>query len=159
ADAQNMLYSALYDPYPVLFFEHKKLYRSIRATTPDYCVSEELGRARVHRVGRDATIVTYGMGVHWAQKVAAIYESKDICIENVDLRCLVPLDFERVQQSVKKTNRALLLQEPSTPLGPMSEISSLISEQCFEQLDAPVLRCSSLDIPIPFNRELEKGYL
>src|SRR5699024_10551907 len=159
ADAQNMLYSALYDPNPVLFFEHKKLYRSIRKTTPDYCVPEELGKARIYREGRDATIVTYGMGVHWAQEVAEKYERKDISIEIVDLRCLSPLDFETVKESVTKTNRALLLQEPSTTLGPMSEISSLISEQCFEQLDAPVLRCSSLDIPIPFNRELEKGYL
>src|SRR5699024_1475714 len=114
---------------------------------------------RVHREGRDATIVTYGMGVHWAQKIAEKYARKDISIEIVDLRCLAPLDFESVQQSVEKTNRLLLLQEPSTTLGPMSEISSLVSEQCFEQLDAPVLRCSSLDIPIPFNRKLETGYL
>jgi 2-oxoisovalerate dehydrogenase E1 component len=158
-DAQNLLYSSLFDPNPVLFFEHKKLYRSIRKVTPDQCVPEPLGQAKVHRKGNDATIVTYGMGVHWAQDIADDYANKGIELEVVDLRCLAPLDFETVEQSVAKTNRVLLLQEPSTILGPMSELSSLITEQCFEQLDAPVLRCSSHDMPVPFSPELEKEYL
>lgn len=158
-DAQNLLYSALHDPNPVLFFEHKKLYRSIRKTTPDQCQAEELGKARIFREGRDATIVTYGMGVHWAQKMAEEYAENGTELEIVDLRCLNPLDMDTVKQSVSKTNKVLLLQEPSATLGPMSEISSRITEQCFEELDAPVLRCSSLDIPVPFHPNLEKGYL
>lgn len=158
-DAQNLLYSALYDPNPVLFFEHKKLYRSIRKVTPDQCIPEELGRAKVCREGSDVTIITYGMGVHWAQEIADQYSDQGVDLEIVDLRCLAPLDFETVKQSVTKTNKALLLQEPSTTLGPMSELSSLISEQCFEALDAPVLRCSSLDIPVPFSPKLEKEFM
>lgn len=158
-DAQNLLYSALYDPNPVLFFEHKKLYRSIREETPDHCVREPLGKAKVRREGTDATIVTYGMGVHWATEIAKGYAKDGVDIEIVDLRCLHPLDMETVKQSVSKTHKVLLLQEPSTTLGPMSELSSLITEQCFKQLDAPVIRCSSLDMPVPFHPNLEKEYL
>jgi 2-oxoisovalerate dehydrogenase E1 component len=158
-DAQNLLYSSLYDPNPVLFFEHKKLYRSIREVTPDQCVAKELGKAKIRREGSDATIITYCMGVHWAQEIAEKYAEQGVEIEIVDLRCLAPLDLETVKQSVGKTNKVLLLQEPSTTLGPMSELSSLITEQCFEQLDAPVIRCSSLDMPVPFSPNLEKDYL
>lgn len=159
ADAQNLLYSALYDPNPVLFFEHKKLYRSIRETTADNPVAEELGKARVYRNGSDVSIVTYGMGLHWAAEIAEEYSNEDTKLEIIDLRCLYPLDMETVQQSVAKTNKVLLLQEPSATLGPLSEISARITESCFEHLDAPVMRCSSLDIPVPFNSNLEEGYL
>ncbi|TYP95366.1 2-oxoisovalerate dehydrogenase E1 component [Fodinibius salinus] len=158
-DAQNLVYSALYDPNPVLIFEHKKLYRSIREVTPDSCTPEKIGRAKTYRQGSDASIITYGMGVHWAQEVADEYAKNGIEIEIIDLRCLAPLDLDTVKQSVAKTNKVLLLQEPSTTLGPMSELSSLITEKCFEHLDAPVLRCSSLDIPVPFSPKLEKHYL
>ena len=158
-DAQNLLYSALYDPNPVLFFEHKKLYRSIRSVTPDQCIPEELGKANIVREGTDATIITYGMGVQWAQEMATAYQDQGTEIEIVDLRCLAPLDMETVKESVAKTNKVLLLQEPSTTLGPMSELSSLITEECFEELDAPIMRCSSLDIPVPFSPKLEKHYL
>jgi 2-oxoisovalerate dehydrogenase E1 component len=158
-DAQNLLYSALYDPNPVLFFEHKKLYRSIRDTTPDHCAPEKLGKANVVREGTDATIITYGLGVHWAQQIAQTYADEGTEVEIVDLRCLAPLDMETVNKSVAKANKVLLLQEPSTTLGPMSEISSLIAEECFEELDAPVMRCSSLDMPVPFSPDLEKHYL
>ncbi|SMO40448.1 alpha-ketoacid dehydrogenase subunit alpha/beta [Fodinibius sediminis] len=158
-DAQHLLYSALIDPNPVLFFEHKKLYRSIRQVTNDRCIPEELGNARIHRRGSDVSIITYGMGVHWAHSIADQYHKREIEIEIVDLRCLAPLDFATVKESVGKTNRALLLQEPSATLGPMSELSSLLGEQCFEQLDAPIMRCSSLDIPVPFSPALEKHYL
>ncbi len=158
-DAQNLLYSAMHDPNPVLFFEHKKLYRSIREVTPDSCLVEKLGQAKVRRKGSDATIVTYGMGVHWALEAAEEYSKKGIEVEVVDLRCLAPLDMATVKDSVAKTNKVLLLQEPSTTLGPMSELSSLITEECFTELDAPVLRCSSLDMPVPFSPKLEEGYL
>lgn len=158
-DAQHLLYSALYDPNPVLFFEHKKLYRSIRSITSDIAVPEPLGKATVRREGQEATIVTYGMGVHWALDLAETYAKQNIQLEIVDLRCLAPLDWETIRRSVEKTNRVLLLQEPSMSLGPMSELSALITENCFAQLDAPVMRCSSLDIPIPFSPSLEEGYL
>lgn len=158
-DAQNLLYSALHDPNPVLFFEHKKLYRSIRGEVPDRCIPEQLGKANVRREGTDATIVTYGMGVHWAWDIARAYAKKNTAIEIVDLRTLAPLDLETVKESVAKTNKVLLLQEPSTTLGPMSELASLITEHCFELLDAPVMRCSSLDTPVPFHPALEKEYL
>ncbi len=159
ADAQNLLYSALHDPNPVLFFEHKKLYRSIREVTPDYCRIEELGKGNVRRKGTDATIITYGMGVHWALEEADRQAARGTEIEVIDLRCLAPLDMETVKESATRTNKVLLLQEPSATLGPMSELSSLITEQCFEALDAPVMRCSSLDMPIPFSPKLEKEYL
>ena len=158
-DAQNLLYSALHDPNPVLFFEHKKLYRSIRDSTADHCSIEELGKAKVRQEGTDATIITYGMGVHWALEEAERYAEQGIYLEIVDLRCLHPLDMETVRQSVQKTNTVLLLQEPAMTMGPMSELSALITEECFEKLDAPVLRCSSLDMPVPFSPKLEKDYL
>lgn len=158
-DAQNLLYSAMHDPNPVLFFEHKKLYRSIRDTTPDHCILEKLGEAKIRQEGTDASIITYGMGVHWALSLAGDYTKKGVELEIIDLRCLAPLDMETITKSISKTNKVLLLQEPSQTLGPMSEISSLITETCFQELDAPVMRCSSLDMPIPFSPELEKGYL
>ncbi|MGK7391765.1 MAG: transketolase C-terminal domain-containing protein, partial [Candidatus Cyclobacteriaceae bacterium M2_1C_046] len=158
-DAQNLLYSALHDPNPVLFFEHKKLYRSIRETTQNHCTLEKLGKAKIKRSGKDATIITYGMGVHWALQIAEEYAVEGIELEIVDLRCLAPIDMETIKESVGRTNKVLLLQEPSKTLGPMSEISSLITEECFRELDAPVMRCSSLDMPVPFSTELEEGYL
>lgn len=158
-DAQNLLYSSLYDPNPVLFFEHKKLYRSIRSTTPDYCSLEKLGEAKIRREGSDLSIITYGMGVHWALEMAEEFEHNDVQIEVVDLRTLQPIDMDTVRESVGKTNKVLLLQEPSSTMGPMSELSALITETCFDKLDAPVMRCSSLDTPIPFNKKLEEGYL
>lgn len=158
-DAQNLLYSALHDPNPVLFFEHKKLYRSIRETTPDHCNIEELGKAKVRRNGGDATIITYGMGVHWALAEAERQAENGTELEVIDLRCLVPLDLGTVKKSVAKTNKVLLLQEPAMTMGPMSELSALITESCFEDLDAPVMRCSSLDMPVPFSPKLEKEYL
>lgn len=158
-DFQNLLYSSLYDPNPVLFFEHKKLYRSLKAVTPDNATYEPLGKAKVQREGFDASIITYGMGVQWALEIADEFAKKDISLEVLDLRCLAPLDLEAIKTTVQKTNRVLLLQEPSLIMGPMSEVSAYINEHCFEWLDAPVLRCASLDMPIPFNKNLENGYM
>ena len=158
-DAQNMLYTSLYDPNPVLFFEHKKLYRSIKEVTPDSCRIVDLDSARVVREGSDATIITFGYGVLWAEEIADLYAEKVLEIEVIDLRSLAPIDWNTIEKSVAKTNKVLLLEEASEVLGPMSEISAGISDRCFEQLDAPVLRCSSIHTPIPFNKELEKGYL
>jgi len=158
-DAQNMLYTSFFDDNPVLFFEHKKLYRSIKEITEDRCKIVDIESARVVLEGSGATIVTYGYGVIWAKEIAEEYRAKDIGIEVIDLRSLAPIDWETVMHSVDKTGRVLLLQEPSEILGPMSELSAGITERGFEMLDAPIIRCSSLHTPIPFNKELEKGYL
>jgi len=158
-DAQNMLYTALYDENPVLFFEHKKLYRSIKEITPDHCTFTDLEKASVIRDGKDATIVTFGYGVIWAIEIAEEYEKQGVSLEIVDLRSLAPIDWETVITSIKKTGRVLLLQENSEILGPMSELSAGITERGFELLDAPVVRCSSLHTPVPFNKNLENGYL
>jgi 2-oxoisovalerate dehydrogenase E1 component len=158
-DAQNMLYTSLYDNNPVLFFEHKKLYRSFREETEDHCKVIDIESAHVVKPGSDASIITYGMGVHWAKELAESFHRKDISIEIIDLRSLAPIDWATVISSVRKTGRVLLLQEPSEILGPMSELSAGITEKAFEFLDAPVMRCSSLNTPIPFSKKLEEGYL
>lgn len=158
-DAQNMLYTALQDQNPVLFFEHKKLYRSFRENTENRCRIIDIESAHVVKDGVDATIITYGMGVHWAKELSELYEKKNIRLEIVDLRSLAPLDWPTITASVKKTGKVLLLQEPSELMGPMSELSAGITERCFNFLDAPVIRCSSLNTPIPFSKVLEKGYL
>lgn len=158
-DAQNLLYSSLFDPNPVLVFEHKKLYRSVKEITPDKAIYEPLGKAKLRREGIHASIITYGMGVHWALETATELEKENISLEVLDLRTLLPLDKESIRQTVQKTGRVLLLQEPSLTLGPLSEVSAIISEECFEFLDAPLIRCSSLDSPIPFHKNLEEGYL
>ncbi len=138
-DAQILTYSALLDPNPVLVFEHKKLYRSIKAEIPGKAMFEPFGKAKIRRQGTDATIISYGMGVHWALDIASKYSiDKGIEIEVLDLRTLVPIDLDTIKTSVQKTNRILLLQEASLTMGPMSEIASLISEHCFEFLDAPL---------------------
>ena len=158
-DAQNMLYTSFFDPNPVLIFEHKKLYRSIRAEVEEHCKVIDIESARVVKPGVDLTIITYGMGVYWALEAAEIYGRQNIGIEIVDLRSLAPLDWSTITESVQKTGRVLLLEEPSEVLGPMSEISAGISERAFHYLDAPIIRCSSLHTPVPFSKELEKGYL
>lgn len=159
-DAQILLYSALHDPNPVLVFEHKKLYRGLKAEIPDHISFEPLGKAKILREGSDATIITYGMGVQWALTIAERYSrEKNREIEVLDLRTLIPIDFDTILTSVKKTNRILLLQEASITLGPVSEISSLISEHAFEYLDAPLLRCASLDTPVPTSKPLEDDFL
>lgn len=160
ADAQDMLWSALRDPNPVLFFEHKRLYRSLRETVPSQAGWTDLSRAAIRREGRSASIVTYGYGVQWAMEAAARWhEERSISLEVVDLRSLAPIDWETVMASVRKTGRVLLLEEAPGTLGPMAEVAARIASDAFEWLDAPVLRCSSLDMPIPFNRNLERGYL
>ena len=159
-DAQILTWSSLFDPNPVLIFEHKKLYRSLRGPKVEHLKYEEIGKARIHRFGTDASIITYGMGVHWAETVVnQIYEQTGISIEILDLRSLLPLDTEAILETVKKTGRVLLLQEPSEFMGPMSEIAAVIASRGFEHLDAPIGRCSSLDTPVPTNTRLEEGYL
>jgi len=159
-DAQRLTFSALFDPNPVIIFEHKKLYRSLRGNKLTVIEFEELGKSNVFRAGKDASIITYGIGLYWANTVAnTIFERTGIDIEILDLRCLLPLDTEGIIKTVKKTGRVLLLQEPSDFMGPMSEVAAVIGNQAFGFLDAPVMRCSSLNTPIPTNTKLEEGYL
>ncbi len=156
SDAYKMTIQAVHDPNPVLIFEHKKLYRSLKEKLAE--TNGTSFESFVARDGKDCTIVTYSMGVHWAIELAEKLEP-EVSIEIVDLRCLAPIDFVPIIESVKKTNRVLVLEEAPAVLGPASEIASLITEHCFEFLDAPIMRCSSLHIPIPLNKNLETGYL
>jgi 2-oxoisovalerate dehydrogenase E1 component len=156
-DAKGLLTSSLIEPNPVLFFEHKALYRSVRGMVPDDYYNLPLGVARVVREGRHATIVTYGMGVHWASKLAD--ELPDIGIEIIDLRTLLPWDAEMVFASVRKTGRCLVLHEDTQTGGFGGEIAATIGEEMFDRLDAPVMRLGSLDTPVPFNHGLEDQFL
>lgn len=155
-DAKGLLTTAIEDPNPVLFFEHKKLYRSIRQEVPTEYYNLPLSKAALLKEGTQVTIITYGAGVHWALD---IIEQHTASIDLLDLRTLQPLDKEAIFTSVRKTGKVLLLTEDSAFGSVMSDISAMIMEQCFESLDAPVRRVSSLDTPIPFDIELEKQYL
>lgn len=157
SDAKGLLHSSIDDPNPVLFFEHKNLYRTIREDVKKNRYTLQLGKGKIRKIGDDLTIVTYGMGVHWILDLLKEYNKTQI--EVIDLNSLVPWDKELVFNSVKKTGKVLLLQEDSQFSGFMGEISSCISEEIFEYLDAPIVRVGSLDTPIPFAKELEKGYM
>ena len=155
-DAKGLLNSSINDPNPIMFFEHKALYRSITQDVPDNYYTIELGKGNIIKEGEDLTIVTYGMGVHWASEISNEIEYS---IEILDLRTLIPLDIEIIFKSVKKTGKAIVLHEDCMTGGFGADISSLISEYCFEHLDAPILRCSSLDTPVPFSNNLEINFL
>ncbi|WP_405201936.1 thiamine pyrophosphate-dependent enzyme [Dokdonia sp. LLG6352-1] len=157
ADAKGLLATAIEDPNPVLFFEHKKLYRSIRQEVPIDYYTIPLGKAALVREGSQLTIITYGAGVHWALDL--LNKRTELSVDLIDLRTLQPLDKESIIASVCKTGKALLLTEDSGFGSIMSDISALIMESCFEKLDAPVKRVTSLDTPIPFDANLEQQYL
>ncbi|MBG9375222.1 dehydrogenase E1 component subunit alpha/beta [Panacibacter sp. DH6] len=157
ADAKGLLIAAINDPNPVLFFEHKALYRSISGTVPIEYYETEIGKARIVKKGNDLTIITYGSGVHWAEAYAGNNSALSVYI--LDLRTLLPLDFDAIRESVAATGKVLILHEDTLTGGIGGEISAWISEHCFEMLDAPVVRCASLDTPVPFNIELEKNFL
>lgn len=156
-DAKGLLNTAFNDPNPVLFFEHKALYRSIRQDVPVDYYTLPFGKASVLKNGEKLSIITYGAGVHWA--LETLEEIKATNIELIDLRSLQPLDKETIINSVKKTGKVLVLTEDSLFGSLASEISALISEECFEFLDAPVMRLGSGETPIPFAAALEEGYL
>ena len=156
-DAKGLLIAAINDPNPVLYFEHKALYRSVSGVVPEAYYAAEIGRAGVVQEGEDLSIITYGAGVHWALEYAA--EHKEISIDILDLRTLLPLDYAAIAAAVKRTGKVLLLHEDTLVGGPGGEIAAWIAENCFEYLDAPVMRCASLDTPVPFNPELEKNFL
>ena len=156
-DAKGLLCQAFEDPNPVIFFEHKGLYRSIAGEVPDGFYTVPFGQARLIRTGNQFTIVSYGLGVHWALDYLKEHPQQEADL--IDLRTLLPLDMETIYNSVKKTGRVIVLHEDSLTGGIGGEIAARIGEHCFEHLDAPVVRCASLDTPIPFNAELEKNFL
>ncbi|OQP67186.1 dehydrogenase [Niastella vici] len=157
ADAKGLLIAAINDPNPVLFFEHKMLYRSVSGDVPDAYYETEIGKARHVRSGEDMTIITYGLGVIWAEEYAS--EHPEISIDILDLRTLLPLDYEAIREAVGRTGRVLVLHEDTLTGGIGGEVAAWIGEHCFQSLDAPVLRCASLDTPVPFNLELENNFL
>ncbi len=157
ADAKGLLCTAFNDPNPVMFFEHKALYRTVSEPVNDEYYTLEFGKANLLKEGNDVSIITYGMGVHWA--LNTLKENPEISADLIDLRTLAPLDVNTILESVKKTGRALVLHEDNLTGGIGGEISSLINENCFEYLDAPVKRCASLDTPVPFDANLEINYL
>ena len=156
-DAKGLMIAAINDPNPVMFFEHKALYRSISGPVPDEYYEIEIGKARHVQEGQDITIITYGTGVHWAEDYSA--EHPEISINILDLRTLLPLDYEAIRAAVQQTGKVLLLHEDTLIGGIGGEIAAWIAENCFDCLDAPVMRCASLDTPVPFNIELEKNFL
>lgn len=156
-DAKGLLCEAFNDPNPVMFFEHKVLYRSLTDEIPDDYYTVPIGKANLVREGSDLSVITYGMGVHWAMKV--LDENPEISADLIDLRTLLPFDREAIVNSVKKTGKAIILHEDTLIGGIGGEISALISEECFEELDAPVVRVASLDTPIPFAPALEANFL
>ncbi|MGN6195680.1 MAG: alpha-ketoacid dehydrogenase subunit alpha/beta [Ginsengibacter sp.] len=156
-DAKGLLIAAINDPNPVMFFEHKTLYRSISADFPEEYYEVEIGKARQVRTGMDVSIITYGMGVIWATEYAD--EHPEISIDILDLRTLMPLDYKAIRTSINNTGKALILHEDTLTGGVGAEVAAWIAQNCFEFLDAPVMRCASLDTAIPFNIELEKNFL
>ncbi len=156
-DAKGLLNASINDPNPVMYFEHKLLYRSIYQEVPTDYYTVELGKAKVLREGKDVTIIGFGASVHWALETLDL--NPQISADLIDLRTLQPLDKETVYASVKKTNKCIIVQEDSLFGGIASDISAMIMEDCFEYLDGPVKRVASLDTPIPFTKALEDQYL
>jgi 2-oxoisovalerate dehydrogenase E1 component len=155
-DAKGLMTAAIEDPNPVMIFEHKALYRSLTADVAEDYFTTPIGKAKLVQEGKELSIITYGMGVHWSKKIA---EEMKISVDILDLRTLLPLDEKAIFKSVIKTNKVLIVHEDSLTGGIGGELSSLINEKCFEYLDAPIIRCASLDTPVPFADELEKQFL
>ena len=156
-EAKGLLNASIEDPNPVMYFEHKYIYRTVSEEIPENYYTVELGKAKIRSIGSDATIITYGLGVHWALEVVKSF--KNDSIEIIDLNTLVPWDKELIFNSIKKTGKVLLLSEDTLINGFIGEISASISEEIFEYLDAPIIRVGSLDTPVPFSNNLEKGFL
>lgn len=155
-DAKGLLLAAFEDPNPIIFFEHKALYRSLSGQVSDDYYTVEIGKAAIARKGTEISIITYGMGVHWAMKAV---EEMEIDAEIIDLRTLLPIDYEAIEATVKKTNKVIILHEDTLIGGIGGDIAAHISEHLFEHLDGPVMRSASLDTPIPFAVPLEQQFL
>ena len=160
-DAKGLIKAAIRDPDPVLYFEHKKLYRlpRLREELPEDDYIVEIGKARIAREGRDVSIITFGAQVLTALDAAEELEKEGLDVEVIDLRTLAPMDKEAILASVKKTSRALILHEASLTGGIGGEISAIISQEAFEWLDAPVVRVASIDTPVPYSPPMEDYYL
>jgi 2-oxoisovalerate dehydrogenase E1 component len=156
-DAKGLLIAAINDPNPVMFFEHKGLYRSVSGQVSDSYYEIEIGKAKHVLEGNEISIITYGAGVHWALDYAK--NNKDVSVDILDLRTLLPLDYDAVRNAVLRCGKVIVLHEDTLVGGFGGEIAAWIGENCFDKLDAPVLRCASLDTPIPFNIELEKNFM
>lgn len=156
-DAKGLLLASFEDPNPVMFFEHKALYRSISGNVPEEYYTIEIGKANLVNEGEDVSIITYGAGVHWA--LGELKERNDLSADLLDLRTLLPYDKESIERTVKKTGKVIILHEDCETGGIGGEISAWISQHCFEYLDAPVMRCASLDTPVPFAIPLEQNFL
>lgn len=156
-DAKGLLLQSFADPNPVMYFEHKKLYRSLKSNVPEGYYTVPFGKARFHKKGDDLTIVTYGMGVQIA--LEALKRNPEINADLIDLRTLIPWDKEAILDSVRKTSKVIILHEDTLINGFGAEISSVITENIFEELDAPVMRAASMNTPIPFNAGLEKQFM
>jgi pyruvate/2-oxoglutarate/acetoin dehydrogenase E1 component len=158
-DAKGLLISAIQDPNPVLYFEHKHLYRRIKGEVPDERYTTPIGEARIHREGDDATVVTWGAMVYTATEAAEQLAGEGASIEILDLRSILPWDREAVLASVRKTSKVLVLHEDTHTGGFGAEIAATIAEEAFEDLDAPVKRITAPDTPVPFSPELEKAFI
>ena len=159
ADAKGLLIEAIHDPNPVLYFEHKHLYRRIKDEVPDERYTVPFGEARTHREGDDISLVTWGAMVYTAEEAAQKLEEEGVSVEIVDLRTLAPWDKDAVLRSVEKTSKALVLHEDTHTGGFGAEIAATIAEEAFESLDAPVRRIAAPDTPVPFSPPLEKAFI
>ena len=158
-DAKGLLISAIEDPNPVLFFEHKHLYRRIKADVPEGRYTTPIGKARLHREGTDVSVITWGAMVYTAEEAAQQLESDGISVEIVDLRSVLPWDKQAVLESARKTSKVLVLHEDTHTGGFGAEIAATIAEEAFEDLDAPIRRVTAPDSPVPFSPQLEKAYI
>ena len=158
-DAKGLLISAIEDPNPVLFFEHKHLYRRIKGEVPEERYTVPIGKARTHREGDDVSVVTWGAMVYTADEAAKQLEADDISDEIIDLRSVMPWDKQAVLASARKTSKVLVLHEDTRTGGFGAEIVATIAEEAFEDLDAPVKRIAAPDTPVPFSPQLEKAFI
>ncbi|MEO6220107.1 MAG: transketolase C-terminal domain-containing protein, partial [Ginsengibacter sp.] len=156
-DAKGLLIAAINDPNPVLYFEHKGLYRSITGNIPTEYYEIEIGKAKHVNEGEDVSVITYGAGVHWALDYAN--KHPHLSLDILDLRTLLPLDYEAIKASVSRTGKVVILHEACLTGGLGGEVAAWIAEHCYALLDGPVIRCASLDTPVPFNLDLEKNFM
>lgn len=158
-DAKGLIKAAVRDNNPVLFFEHKYLYRRVKEEMPEGDVVVEIGKARVHRAGHHISVITYASMVWLADEAAKVLEKEGISLEIIDLRTVAPLDEQAIEDTVKKTNRVIVLHEDNRTGGIAGEIAAVINERAFDSLDAPITRITALDTPAPFSPPLEKTFL
>jgi 2-oxoisovalerate dehydrogenase E1 component beta subunit len=158
-DAKGLIKSAVRDNNPVLFFEHKFLYRRVKEELPEEEYTIEIGKARVHREGRHVSVITYAAMVYVAQEAAEILQKEGIELEIIDLRTLLPLDRDAIRKTVEKTNHVIVLHEDTKTGGIAGEVAAIINEEAFDFLDAPIVRITAMDAPVPFSPSLEKAFL